>query len=504
MTVQIKTQQDLQRLIALGKEYEKKQIEKARSDFKSFCKLIVSKVEKFNIVNLQQDWVNVVIDDFVRLLNSQTINRGIYNIPPRTGKTTLLTIFGSAFLLGSKRNVKIAIVNANQEKVNEINQDIKNIVNSEIYQQIFGINDVASKNAIRLMRLDNGSSITFKVSGSNVIGSGYHFLFFDDYLNPNNEKSEARKEQAKMNLSSFLSRKEYNPMSKIIVIEQRIGLDDTTAICQSKWKEAGIVYNHISLPYFFEEDICVNNIIFNEGKYLDMKFNEQDKREIVAERGLDMFQTQYQQNPTCDASAYIKKEYLQNRYQFNPLERVQAGYFNRVIISMDMAAKTKKANDYTAFICIGEKEGMYYVLDILRQKSTAPVLYNEVCDFYFKWWGAKKPMLLIEDKSSGETVIPMLQQQGIINRLTNVKQTPLLLPINPQGSKEVRLKNVLGFFHTNCIILPSHAEWLIDFENELYQFPNGKHDDMVDAISQCLNYVQSMPIFTASAMQISY
>jgi len=35
-------------------------------------------------------------------------------------------------------------------------------------------------------------------------------------------------------------------------------------------------------------------------------------------------------------------------------------------------------------------------------------------------------------------------------------------------------------------LLPREAPWLADFERELFDFPNGAHDDMVDAFTQGL------------------
>ena len=41
------------------------------------------------------------------------------------------------------------------------------------------------------------------------------------------------------------------------------------------------------------------------------------------------------------------------------------------------------------------------------------------------------------------------------------------------------------------MILPRHAPWLDCFLAEYLAFPSGKHDDLVDALSQFLNYRQN-------------
>ena len=41
------------------------------------------------------------------------------------------------------------------------------------------------------------------------------------------------------------------------------------------------------------------------------------------------------------------------------------------------------------------------------------------------------------------------------------------------------------------LILPREAHWLADFEHELLAFPNARHDDQVDALSQLLDWARS-------------
>jgi phage terminase large subunit-like protein len=36
------------------------------------------------------------------------------------------------------------------------------------------------------------------------------------------------------------------------------------------------------------------------------------------------------------------------------------------------------------------------------------------------------------------------------------------------------------------LFLPRAADWLVDFENEIFAFPNGRYDDQVDALFQAL------------------
>ncbi len=39
------------------------------------------------------------------------------------------------------------------------------------------------------------------------------------------------------------------------------------------------------------------------------------------------------------------------------------------------------------------------------------------------------------------------------------------------------------------VFLPEQAPWLEDFLDEVRRFPNGAHDDQIDAMSQFLDYI---------------
>jgi hypothetical protein len=43
-------------------------------------------------------------------------------------------------------------------------------------------------------------------------------------------------------------------------------------------------------------------------------------------------------------------------------------------------------------------------------------------------------------------------------------------------------------FENGQVFLPKEAPWLPDLEDELFAFPNGRHDDQVDSISQALGH----------------
>jgi predicted phage terminase large subunit-like protein len=85
--------------------------------------------------------------------------------------------------------------------------------------------------------------------------------------------------------------------------------------------------------------------------------------------------------------------------------------------------------------------------------------------------------ILIEDKANGSAVIQMLSHQvrGII-------------PVDPSAGKVARAQAISPWVEAGNIYLPhpDSAPWVNDFIEECLQFPNGAHDDQVDAMTQAL------------------
>jgi predicted phage terminase large subunit-like protein len=89
-------------------------------------------------------------------------------------------------------------------------------------------------------------------------------------------------------------------------------------------------------------------------------------------------------------------------------------------------------------------------------------------------------------------------------------EIPGLLPVNPQGGKIGRAAAVSPLVEAGNIYLPHplHAPWVNDFIEECVQFPNGAHDDQVDAMTQALLRWHMAPtettiVYLAERVQIS-
>lgn len=88
--------------------------------------------------------------------------------------------------------------------------------------------------------------------------------------------------------------------------------------------------------------------------------------------------------------------------------------------------------------------------------------------------------ILIEQAGPGPHLIQEL-------RANPVPGIPLPIGIKPEGEKRERMAAQSARFEAGQVHLPHDAHWLGTFLHEILAFPNARHDDQIDSVSQFLN-----------------
>ena len=88
----------------------------------------------------------------------------------------------------------------------------------------------------------------------------------------------------------------------------------------------------------------------------------------------------------------------------------------------------------------------------------------------------KPSKILIEDAGTGSALIQEL-------RFTCFSA----IGVKPINDKITRMQIAAARFESGKVLFPRTAPWLADLEAEVFSFPQSRHDDQVDSISQALN-----------------
>jgi predicted phage terminase large subunit-like protein len=145
------------------------------------------------------------------------------------------------------------------------------------------------------------------------------------------------------------------------------------------------------------------------------------------------------------------------------------------IQSWDCSFKDLDTSDYVVGQVWGRVGSMYFLGHQVRARMDCPATVATIRRVSDDWPGSLAK--LIEDKANGSAVIQMLSQE-----------IPGIIPVNPLGGKVARAQAVSPLVEAGNVYLP-HPEWqpwVNDFIEEFVQFPNGAHDDQVDAMTQAL------------------
>ncbi len=200
------------------------------------------------------------------------------------------------------------------------------------------------------------------------------------------------------------------------------------------------------------------------------------------ELGSMAFAAQYQQCPLPDDGGMVRPWWF-GRYKNAPLE-----YINRVQ-SWDTAIKAGKQHDASVCLTFAEHEGKSYLLDAAVMRCEYPDLKRALYNLSERW---SPQAILIEDKASGQQLLQDIRRESHLP----------VLPIQPKGDKITRFAAVSAMIEAGRVVLPERTPWLADFEEELWMFPHGAHDDQVDALSQYLDWLRTRISWKPSVRQL--
>jgi len=185
---------------------------------------------------------------------------------------------------------------------------------------------------------------------------------------------------------------------------------------------------------------------------------------------------QYQQNPTAEASAIVKREWWKTWEEEDPPQ------CEFVLMAWDTAFEKTNRADYSALTTWGvfyqpDENGVeqanIMLLNAFRERMEFPRLKKVAIEQYREW---EPDSCIIEKKASGAPLIYEMRAMGIpVQEFTPVKG----------NDKITRLNAVSDLFASGMVWAPNR-HWADEVIDEVASFPSGEHDDYVDSVSLAL------------------
>lgn len=413
-----------------------------------------------------------MVAEYLEAIRRGHITRLIINMPPRSLKSIAVSVAWPAWLLGHNPKSRIIVSSYASALSLKHSLDTRHVITSSWYKELFPkvrlTKDQNEKH--KFQTTQRGYRIASSVGGG-ITGEGGNFLIIDDPINPAHAMNKHWREHTNSWFDhTFASRLDDKKQGAIVLVMQRLHQNDMTGYLLSKGG-----WEHLSLPAIFSSTTTYScgskKWTFEEGELLHPKREDQKLIERAKiELGSRAFSAQYMQNPLGDEDGLVRSHWIE-RYNIAP------AHFEKITQSWDTAIKSSEASDRSVCLTFGELSGKCYLLDAKAYRYEYPDLKRTFYAMASHW---QPQVILVEDKSSGQQLIQDAKRETTIP----------VIPTRPQKDKITRFSAVSALIEAGRLVLPMQAQWLADFEAELFGFPNARHDDFVDALSQYLDWVR--------------
>lgn len=425
----------------------------------------------------------------------------LITMPPRHAKSTFGTVLFPSYFMARNPTRYIMSCSYNAQLATDFGRQVRAVVENKQINQAFPDFTLSTESrAADVWRTEVGGAYFAVGVGGTTSGRPANLLLVDDPIKSREDAESMTQRNKTWNYYTSALATRLQPESrgnppKQIVILTRWHPDDLAGRLQQTedWKEGR--WKHINFPAIKTvrgEPIRRNRLPEDHPDYLPVsKINyvTKSKRVIYQDAEAPLwperfpledlkrrqrlnpreFASLYQQQPYIEGGNIIKTEW----WQKYPAD-LSPENFVSLVITADTAFKKTETADYSA-VCIAgmDRNGDIYVVDMVRRKWDFPELKQNLIRINNRWRGRGLRALYIEDKASGQSLIQELKRESGMS----------VIPYKVVHDKVARVNAILPLIEGGRVFLPEAADWLDDFIDEAVSFPNGNHDDQVDAFT---------------------
>jgi len=411
----------------------------------------------------------IMADAFERVAKGD-LKRLIINMPPRHTKSEFASYLLPAWFLGKNPDKKIIQTAHTAELAVGFGRKVRNLVNSADYKKVFPNVSLQSdsKAAGRWNTNQGGDYFAIGVGGA-VTGKGADLLIIDD---PHSEQEGASSDINVFNRTyewyTSGPRQRLQPNGSIVVVMTRWHNKDLTGqVVDASIKRGGAdQWEVIELP-----------AIMPSGNPLWAEFWKMEELQALkAELPNSKWMAQYQQDPTSEEGALVKREWWQSWEGREPPD------CEFVIQSWDTAFMKNQRADFSACTTWGvfykeDDDGMIspnvILLDAYQERLEFPDLKKMALEKYRAY---SPDACIVEAKAAGMPLIFELRAMGILVQ----EYTP------SRGNDKISRVNAVSDLFASGVVYAPATRWAEEVIEQFAGFPNMEHDDLVDSTTQAL------------------
>lgn len=401
-------------------------------------------------------------------------NRLCVAMPPQHSKSSLVTLAFSCWLICNNPNLRILIVNAEKELSTTFGIQIRNLLyHASPYFDNLKVSNVKSSSTHLMFEkngeLCNGEIRLTGASGS-ITGHPADIIIVDDPYKGLEDEFTPTQLKKKWNWFTSLIEQRLRTKSKLVLLHTRWHSEDIQGKIKADEYQRS-KYEFIEFPAIDEN----NKPLWED--YYDMEFYL-DKQRTMGER---QFQAIYQQKPIDLTSNFFHTDHLifENKFDDYAIGRCR---------SWDIASSDDSLGDqrdYTVGVPMLKTPGdQYWIFDYERGQYG-----NNVKNIIRNTARADSPAykILLETGTKGGAAGLLYDEYKSYLTGYSTQQSE---PIGTKADRATPLANAI--YDRKIHILINDDDKRQALLSELKSFPNGKHDDIVDAISYGYLYLKEI------------
>lgn len=432
-------------------------------------------------------------------VTSGEVMRLLINVPPGTAKSLIVSVFWPAWEWASDPTRRFLTASYGEDLAIRDAMKMRTLVESEWYQALWPIQFRADQNQKR--RFENragGFRLATSVGGR---GTGEHpdRIIIDDPHNAKEAESDLERQSAIDWFTQTVSTRGVTRGAAIVIVMQRLHELDLSGHILSG--DTADEWTHLCLPMRAEP---ASALVPTKAHRPTVDPREPGEllwpalftpvRVASLERALGSYGTagQLQQRPAPLEGGILKLKWV--KYY----ESVPKG-IERVVISVDPALKDKEQNDFWSVQAWGVVGPDRYGLRRYHERCDMAEASQQIADMHA--WATKEypnagVTVLIENAAAGPDAIKALRR-----KITGV------VPWRAKGDKVQRAMAAQPVLEGGNVFLPGVEDptggkpdvgrtpgWVQQMLAEWASFPNGAHDDDVDAFTQMVIRTQQTMI----------
>jgi len=430
-------------------------------------------VERFN-PDYQAGWVHKDIcnrlEQFSKDVAEKKSPRLMLFMPPRHGKSTLASVAFPAWHLGRHPEHEFISCSYSGSLAMGFSRKVRQLLREPTYKTAFKTRlDPDSQSAEAWLTSTGGGFVAAGVGGG-ITGKGAHILVIDD---PVKNRDDAESQNARDSTWDWYTSTAYTrlaPGGGVLVILTRWHDDDLAGRLLKAADNNGEQWEVVNYPARAE----VDEEFRKAGEALHKeRYDEEALKRIEKAVGPRDWSALYQQNPVADDGDYFTRDMIQY-FDYEDVDLDEMRYY----CAWDLAIGKRDRNDYTVGMVIGvDAEDNLYVVDVVRGKYDGFEIVERILDLYEEW----RPSIIGIEKGHIEMALgPFLEKRVRERGLHEAYFKDLK---TGRRDKEARARAIQGRMQQGMVYLPREEQFTGPLVAELLRFPNGIHDDQVDALA---------------------